>query len=160
MKKIATLFAVTLFAGMTMLAAAQEPNQNPNQDQDKNTQNKSKGSYESKSTNTTTTDTESMKNMTDTVYGKVEEYEPGKSIKISTPGKSEGTRTYDLSASDTKAHVASNVKVGEWVSVKEKTDNSGKKMLTISRSKHAGRQAQGTGSSGSTGSTSSTPKQQ
>jgi hypothetical protein len=31
--------------------------------------------------------------------------------------------------------VASNVKVGDWVSVTEKTDNSGKKTITIQHSK-------------------------
>ena len=74
----------------------------------------------------------------------MEEYEPGKSIKISTSGKTEDAKTYDLTATDLKAHLASNLKVGDWVSVKEKTDNNGKKMLTIARSKHAAREQSGT----------------
>jgi hypothetical protein len=101
---------------------------------------KTSGSYESKTSNTTTTDAGTTKTSADTVYGKVEEYTPGKSIKISTPGKTEGAKTYDLTDKDVAYHVAANVKNGEWVSVTEKTDNHGKKVMTISRSKHAARQ--------------------
>ena len=81
--------------------------------------------------------TGTTKTTQDTVYGKVEEYTPGKSMKISTPGKTEGTKTYSLDSKDENHHVASNVKVGDWVSITEKTDNHGKKVMTISRSKHA-----------------------
>ena len=129
MKKfLGILSTVTLFTALSLTAAADDKKP------------KTSGSYESKSTNTTTTDTGTTKTNADTVYGKVEEYVPGKSIKITTPGKTEGTKTYDLADKDMVHHVASNVKVGEWVSVTEKTDNHGKKMMTIARSKHAARQ--------------------
>src|SRR5881394_2946629 len=72
MKKIlGTMFAVTLMAGMSTVASAQN-------------KDKTSGSYESKSTNTTSTDTGTTKTTADTYYGKIEEYQAGKSIKITT----------------------------------------------------------------------------
>ena len=127
MKKIlGTMFAVTLMAGMSTVASAQN-------------KDKTSGSYESKSTNTTSTDRGTTKTTADTFYGKVEEYQASKSIKISTPGKTEGTKTYSLDSKDETYHVTPNLKVGDWVSVTEKTDNHGRKVMTISRSKHAAR---------------------
>ena len=129
MKKIlATMSVVTLFSGLSLVATAQDKSKD-----------KPTGSYESKSTNTTTTDSGTTKTTSDTMYGKVEEYQPGKSIKITTPGKTEGTKTFDLNVKDATYHVASNLKVGDWVSVTEKTDNHGRKITTISHSKHAAR---------------------
>src|SRR5947209_20589967 len=127
MKRIlGTVAAVTLMAGMSVVA--QTPNSNQNKD-------KTSGSYETKTTNTTTTDRATTKTTSDTYYGKVEEYTMGKSIKVSTPGKTEGTKTYSLDTKDETYHVSPNLKVGEWVAVSEKTDNHGKKVMTISRSK-------------------------
>jgi hypothetical protein len=127
MKRIlGTMFAVTLIAGMSLTAPAQ-------------TKDKPAGSYESKSTNTTTTDTGTTKTTSDTFYGKIEEYTMGKSIKITTPGKTEGTKTYALDTKDETYHLPSNLKVGDWVSITEKTDNHGKKVMTIAHSKHAAR---------------------
>ena len=127
-KLLGILCTAALFGAISMAAAADDKKP------------KTSGSVESKTTNTTTTDRGTTKTSADTVYGKVEEYTPGKSIKITTPGKTEGTKTYDLADKDMVHHVASNVKVGEWVAVTEKTDNHGKKMMTIARSKHAARQ--------------------
>src|SRR6476469_7895102 len=125
MKKILGCLCVTaLFSAVTLVAA--ENDQKP----------KTQCSYESKTSNTTTTDSGTTKTNTDTVFGKVEEYTAGKSIKITTPGKTEGTKTYDLTDTGITHHVASNVKVGDWVSVTEKTDNHGKKTLAISHFKN------------------------
>jgi hypothetical protein len=84
----------------------------------------------------TMTEHRTTKMSTDTVYGKVESYEPGKTIKVTVPGKVESTKSFDLSAKDTTFNVASDVKTGEWVSVREKTDNNGHKTVTVSRSTH------------------------
>jgi hypothetical protein len=127
MKRIlGTMFAVSLMAGMSTIAPAQ-------------TKDKTRGSYESKSTNTTSTDTSTTKTTSDTFYGKIEEFTAGKSIKITTPGKIEGTKTFALDTKDETFHVPSNLKVGDWVSVTEKTDNHGRKVMTIAHSKHAAR---------------------
>ena len=123
-KLLTTVSVVTLFSGVSLFAAPQS-------------KDKPTGSYESKSTNTTVTDTGTTKTITDTMYGKVEEYQPGKSIKITTPGKTEGTKSFALDAKDMTFHVNSNIKVGDWVAVTEKTDNHGRKVTTIAHSKHA-----------------------
>ena|SRR5436305_3286507 len=125
---LTTISVVTLFSGLSLVATAQDKSKD-----------KPTGSYESKSTNTTTTDSGTTKTTTDKIYGKVEEYQPGKTLKISTPGKTEGTKSYDLSVKDATFHTASNLKVGDWVAVTEKTDNHGHKVTTISHSKHAAR---------------------
>lgn len=121
-------------AGMSMVASAQTTNQNKNT----NT-NQTNGSYESKSTNTTTTDNNTTKTTKDTFYGKVEEYQPGKTLKISTAGKTEGAKTFALDNKGETYHVGS-LKVGDWVSVTEKTDNHGNKVMTVTHSKHAARE--------------------
>ncbi len=81
------------------------------------------------------------KTSTDTVYGKVESYEPGKNIKVTVPGKIASTKSFDLDNKDETVNVASSVKTGEWVSVVEKTDNNGHKTVTVKPSsmKHASR---------------------
>ena len=91
----------------------------------------------------TTTASGTTKTHQDTVYGKVEEYTPGKSIKVSVPGKIIDTKTFDLADKDVMSHVASNIKVGDWVSVMEKTDKNGKKHLQVQHSKqNAARETQ------------------
>jgi hypothetical protein len=72
-----------------------------------------------------------VKTSTDTVYGKIESYEPGKSIKVTIPGKLVQTKSFDLDDKNTTVDAASNLKVGEWVSVAEKTDNNGHKTITV-----------------------------
>ena len=127
MKRIpAVMFGVTLMAGMSLVSSAQS-------------QSKPTGSYDSKTTNTTVTDTAKTTTTSETRYGRVEEYMPGKSLKISTPGKSEGTKSYALDSKDQTYKMASDLKVGDWVSVTEKKDNNGRMVMTVSHSKHAGR---------------------
>ncbi len=82
----------------------------------------------------TTTSSGTNKVSTDTVYGKVESFEAGKSITVSVPGTLSTTKSFDLNAKDETANVASNVKVGDWVSVQERTDNNGHKMVTVKHS--------------------------
>jgi hypothetical protein len=79
------------------------------------------------------------KTSADTVYGKVENYEPGKSIKVTVPGKIISTKSFDLDGKDTTVNVPSNVKTGEWVSVVQETDSTGHKTITVkpSSAKHA-----------------------
>ena len=115
MKKLLGILCSVALIGALSLTAADEKKPKP------------AGSYESKTSNTTTTDSGKTKTNMDILYGKVEEYTPGKSLKVTTPGKVEGSRTFDLTDKDVAYHVAASVKVGEWVSVTEKTDQHGKK---------------------------------
>ena len=87
----------------------------------------------------TTTINKTAKTSTDTVYGKVESYEPGKSIKVTVPGKIISTKSFDLDDKNTTVYVAPTVKTGGWVSVVEKTDSNGHKTVTVkpSTQKHA-----------------------
>jgi hypothetical protein len=84
----------------------------------------------------TTTANKTAKTATDTVYGKVEAYEPGKSIKVTVPGKIISTKSFELDNKDATVNVAPNVKTGEWVSVLEKTDANGHKTVTVKPSIH------------------------
>ena len=84
----------------------------------------------------TTTANKTAKTSTDTVYGKVESYEPGKSIKVTLPGKVISTKSFDLDDKNTTVNVAPTVKTGEWVSVVEKTDSNGHKTITVKPSAH------------------------
>ena len=86
----------------------------------------------------TTTANKTAKVAADTVYGKVESYEPGKSIKVTVPGKIVSTKSFDLDNKDATVNVASDVKTGEWVSVMEKTDNNGHKTVTVKPSPRKG----------------------
>ena len=75
------------------------------------------------------------------MYGKIESYEPGKSIKVTVPGKIINTKSFDLDDKNATVDAAANLKVGEWVSVAERTDNNGHKTITIkpSSERHASR---------------------
>ena len=79
----------------------------------------------------TTTPNQTVKTATDTVYGKVETFEAGKSLKVTVPGKNASTKSFDLSSKDETVNVPANLKAGEWVSVMEKTDNNGHKTVTV-----------------------------
>jgi hypothetical protein len=98
---------------------------------DKATQNASK--EVTQDTKTTTTSGTS-KVSTDTVYGKVEKYDTGKSISVSVPGTIVSTKSFDLDSKDETVNVPPNLKVGDWVRVQEKTDNNGHKNLMVQRS--------------------------
>ena len=117
MKTILTCAVAAVFA--TASFAAQEKPAAPKQSKEVHQETK------------TTTADKTAKTSTDTVYGTVESYEPGKSIKVSVPGTIVSTKSFDLASKDVTASVAPNIKVGEWVSVVEKTDNNGHKTVTV-----------------------------
>jgi hypothetical protein len=116
-----------LFAGST-IASAQNDSRTAAQ-----------SSHENKETSKTVTQNGTKKVDTDTVFGKVEGFEPGKSIKVSVPGTLVTTKSFDLSGNDITSNVASGIKVGDWVRVREKTDNNGHKTVSVDHSseKHA-----------------------
>jgi hypothetical protein len=114
-----------IFAG-TYVAAAQ----------DKSTA--SKESKEVQQDTKTMTGNRTTKTSSDTVTGKVETYEPGKTLTVTVPGKVVSTKSFSLDTKDWTYHVASNLKPGEWVKVSEKTDNNGHKTLTIQPSANKG----------------------
>ena len=100
--------------------------------QDKSTA--SKESKEVQQDTKTMTGNRTAKSSADTVYGKVESYEPGKSLKVTVPGKIVSTKSFDLDSKDWTYHVAPDLKVGQWVKVNERTDNNGHKSLTVQHS--------------------------
>ena len=109
-----------LFTGISAIA------QTPSQDSRQSTQvSKDK---------TTQTNSGTVKTKGDVYYGKVEAYDPGKTLKVSVPGKLENTKSFDLSDKDQTTDVASNVKVGDWVRVEQKKDNNGHVTLTVKES--------------------------
>ena len=104
-------------------------------------QNKSEASKQSKETTQTNkvqTDNGTAKENNDLVYGKVEKYEPGKSINVTVPGTLIKTKTFDLDDKNTTYKVPSNIKTGDWVSVLEKDGPDGHKSVTI---KHSAKKA-------------------
>jgi FKBP-type peptidyl-prolyl cis-trans isomerase len=111
-----------LFAGSTVLTAQ------------KDSKSAAQSSQEQKDTSKTVTKDGTTKTNTETVYGKVESFEPGKSIKVSVPGTLVTTKSFDLSGKDVTSKVASGIKVGDWVRVREKTDNNGHKTVTVDHS--------------------------
>jgi hypothetical protein len=98
----------------------------------------SKESKETTATNKVQTNSGTAKENNDLVYGKVEKYEPGKSINVTVPGTIIKTKTFDLDDKNTMYNVPSNIKVGDWVSVLEKESPNGKKSVTI---KHSAKKA-------------------
>jgi len=114
---IASAFAVASFAAQDKATASK---------QSKEVQQETK----------TTTANKTAKVSTETVRGKVESYEPGKSIRVTVPGKTASTKSFDVDSKDTTVNVASDVKTGEWVSVVEKTDSNGHKSVTVKLSPH------------------------
>jgi len=91
-------------------------------------------SREEKDSSKTVTENGTAKTDTDTVFGKVESFDQGKSIKVSVPGTIITTKSFDLSGKDVTANVASGIKVGDWVRVRETTDNSGHKTVKVDHS--------------------------
>jgi hypothetical protein len=98
----------------------------------------SKQSKEVQQETKTTTTNKTAKTSTDAVAGKVESYEAGKSIKVTVPGKIVSTKSFDLDSKDATVNISPNIKVGEWVSVVEKTDANGHKTVTVKPSAHKG----------------------
>jgi hypothetical protein len=104
-------------------------------------QDKATASKESKETTATSkvqTHNGTAKENADLVYGKVEKYEPGKSINVTVPGTIIKTKTFDLDDKNTRYNVPSSIKVGDWVSVLEKDGPNGKKSVTIKHSAKKG----------------------
>lgn len=134
-KYLGTIFALSLAFGTAALA------QNPN-NQNPNNKNKDVGSHEQVQNTKTTTDNGTNKTTTDKVFGKVEAYDVGKSIKVTTPGKNEGSRTIDLTGKNVKLNAPSDINLGDWVQVTQTTYNNGNKMITIKHSKEAARSQQ------------------
>lgn len=104
-----------------LMWAANAPAQNTNN----NKKSASENSTEVKKDTKTTTDRGTTKTNADIVYGKVESYDAGKSIKVSIPGKVESSKTFDLSGNDITANVPATIKVGDWIRVRERADNKG-----------------------------------
>jgi hypothetical protein len=130
-------FALVLSTGlMAATLVAQEPLYPPGVSPVPKT-NPTKGSKETLEETKITTDSGTTKTSKDTLIGKVEAYEPGKWIRISTPGKTEGSRTIDLQGKDVTAHVNSGVKKDAWVSVVQKTDSNDHKTITVEPTKNA-----------------------
>jgi len=104
--------------------------------QDKTTA--SRESKETTATNKVQTNSGTAKENNDLVYGKVEKFEPGKSINVTVPGTIIKTKTFDLDDKNTTYKVPSNIKVGDWVSVLEKDGPNGNKSVTIKHSAKKG----------------------
>jgi hypothetical protein len=83
----------------------------------------------------TETNNGTAKTKSEVYYGKVESYEAGKTLKVSVPGKIQNTKSFDLDERDQTVDIASNVKVGDWVRVEQRKDNSGHTTLTVKESK-------------------------
>src|SRR5215831_3914606 len=100
--------------------------------QDKSTA--AKQSKEVQQETKTTTAKRTTKVTTETFNGKVESFEFGKSIKVTVPGKMVSTKSWSLDDKDWTYHVPRNLKPGDWVTVSEKTDSNGHKILTVQHS--------------------------
>jgi hypothetical protein len=72
------------------------------------------------------------------VSGKIESFDPGKSIKVTVPGKTVSTKSWSLDNKNWTYNVPKNLKAGDWVRINEKTDNSGHKTVTIQHSSNRG----------------------
>ncbi len=136
-KYLGLAFAAALAFGTAGMAAQ---NNNNNNNNNGNNSKSNYGSHEQVQDTKTTTDNGTFKTSADRMFGKVEKYQPGQSITITTPGHPEGTRTIDLTNKNETPKIASSVKVGEWVSVVEKTDRNGRKTITVKPSKTASRE--------------------
>jgi hypothetical protein len=103
----AALFSTALFAcGGAFAAPKQQTSSTP---QETTAQGK------------TETPSKTTKVKTTSVVGKVDKIEADKSLEVTTPKGH--TQTFDLSAKDTTVTGTENVKVGEMVRVRQKTEN-------------------------------------
>src|SRR4051794_17921747 len=112
MKNTLTIIcSIALLLGAATFAAAQD---------------RSKAARQSKETQQDTktmTADRTTKTSMDMVYGRVEAFDTGKSIKVTVPGKIIQTKSFSLDDKNENANVPSDIKVGDWVSVTENTDN-------------------------------------
>jgi hypothetical protein len=104
--------------------------------QDKSTASKQSKEVQQETKTSTAKGTTKVK--TDTVNGKVESFEAGKSIKVTVPGKIVSTKSWSLDDKDWTYQVPGDVKPGDWVTVSEKTDSNGHKSLTVQHSSKQG----------------------
>jgi hypothetical protein len=104
--------------------------------QDKSTASKKSQEVQQETKTTDAKGTTKVK--TDMVTGKIESFEPGKSIKVTVPGKMVSTKSWSLDDKDWTYQVPENLKTGDWVTVSEKTDNNGHKTLMVKHSKAHG----------------------
>jgi hypothetical protein len=120
MKKFITSFCATaiICAGASVASA----------------QSDAKQSKEVQQNTTTTTGNGTYKTSSDTVTGRVESYDAGKSLKVSVPGKIITSKSFSLNSKDYTYNVANNIRPGDWVTVSEKTDDNGHKTLNVARS--------------------------
>ena len=105
--------------------------------QDKSTAAKS--STETQQTTTKTMNGKTAKTNTEVVSGQVESYEPGKSISVTVPGTIIKTKSFDLNSKGEVVRMSSTIKKGDWVTVRETTDNNGHKTVTVSRARRMAR---------------------
>jgi hypothetical protein len=104
--------------------------------QDKSTASKQSKEVQQETKTSTTKRTTKVK--TDTVNGKVESFEAGKSIKVTVPGKIVSTKSWSLDDKDWTYQLPGDVKPGDWVTVSEKTDSNGHKSLAVKHSSKQG----------------------
>jgi len=122
MKTLITCVCATAFICAGTFAAAQDKSMAAKQSKEVQQETK------------TSTAKGTAKVTTDTVNGKIETFEAGKSIKVTVPGKIVSTKSWSLDDKDWTYHVPSTLKPGDWVTVSEKTDSNGHKSLTIQHS--------------------------
>ncbi|HLK51398.1 MAG TPA: hypothetical protein VKT49_24825 [Bryobacteraceae bacterium] len=136
MKRIltTTCMAALLGAGIAGAQTHNANDPNPAYTRDQNTRATSNASKEVTQDTKTITNSGTTTKSTDTVYGKIESYDLNKSMKVSAPGKVVTSKTFDLSAKNETVNAAPGLKVGDWVSVRQQTDNNGHKTITIERS--------------------------
>lgn len=128
MKRILSTTCVAALLGAGIVAAQDRSTANTRHD------SPSTASKEVIQDTKTVTNARTTKTSSDTVYGKIEAYDLNKSMKVSVPGKVVTSKSFDLSSKNETVNVAPGLKVGDWVSVQEHTDNNGHKTLTIEKS--------------------------
>jgi hypothetical protein len=104
--------------------------------QDQSTASQRSQEVQQETKTSTATGTTTVK--THTLNGKVESFEPGKSIKVTLPGKTVSTKSWSLDNKDWIYNVPNNLKAGDWVRITEKTDSNGHKSMTIRHSSTQG----------------------
>ena len=131
MKRILTTTCMAALLGAGIAGAQDRNAANPNANYPRDSSHASK---EVTQDTKTITNSGTTTNSTDTVYGRIESYDPNKSIKVSAPGKVITSKSFDLNAKNETVNVAPGLKVGDWVSVNQRTDNNGHKTITVERS--------------------------
>jgi hypothetical protein len=92
------------------------------------------------STDTQQTTTRAMNNKTirvrtEVVRGRIDRYTPGKSIAVTVPGRIIKTKSFDLNGRRQTVRVATNLRRGDWVTVRKTMDDNGRTRLMVSRTR-------------------------